>query len=163
MMKCFMEVRGVIMDAWRVNLILIAAAFHALSHTEARLILSQCTWLSFPSAPVPAWRASRLCQTQPRGERCSGAFCQRLPLEEGSGGKVSLSSAFGASLLIMCAGVSDVMHVSLCVLLHSWLRPGRMPSCPSPTRCTITPPVIMALTAEAPKHKNDGLYILTLQ
>lgn len=76
---------------------------------------------------------------------------------------MSLFSAFGASLPIICAEVRDVMRVSLCVLVHSRVRPGRMPSCPSPTRCTITPPVITALTAEAPKHKNNGLYILTLQ
>lgn len=38
-----------------------------------------------------------------------------------------------------------------------------MPSCPLPTLCTITPLTPLVLTAEALKHKNNGLHILTLQ
>lgn len=71
-----------------------------------------------------------------------------------------LRSAFGA-LPSLSVQKSVTWCMSLCV--HSRARPGEVPSCPSLTHCTITPQMLIALTTKALKHKNNGLYILTLQ
>lgn len=58
----------------------------------------------------------------------------------------------------LCRG-HYMMYVSLCLLLHSRVQPGKEPTCPSPTHCTITPLKRMELNTKALKHKNNGLQI----